>query len=274
MQPGFQAANVDAVGSDRVVCVAKMGTLRAKAFQVFFGKDGSLFVSFPYFRHREGILSVSRLPANGEKQTTVHLEQGGKVTSHRIKYSHHPSGRANFSQTGKIRTEIFRQSVSLDIQHGHIFSLQIQGLQALESPDSGKQKKNSNRRTTIEFEVPQSDAIKFVARWFDATRMRFSNPTPTIGPWIWGADPDGTTTLGCLIANPYLNARHVLLITLVPSPRLGSEPEIFIFSGGFDPQEIMTDATKDAECLMFKYPVEDVEAVKQRIGSVDYMPER
>jgi hypothetical protein len=74
---------------------------------VFFGKDGDLFVTFPYFRHREGILSICRLQANGENQTTVNLEQGGKVTSHRVKYSHHLSGRAHFSPAVPPYTNTF-----------------------------------------------------------------------------------------------------------------------------------------------------------------------
>ena len=61
---GFQAENVDVIRCERVVCVVKVGNSRAKAFQVFFGADGSLFISFPYFRHRTGILSSSALPAN------------------------------------------------------------------------------------------------------------------------------------------------------------------------------------------------------------------
>lgn len=269
---GFEAENVDAVRCDRVVCVAKMGDLRVKAFQAFFGKDGDLFVTFPYFRHREGILCVSSLPGNGETQTIVNLEQRGKVTSHRVKYSHHVSGRAHFSQTGKIRTEICRQSVPLNAQHGHIFSLQVQGLRALESLNLGKQRANSSRRTTIEFEVPQSDGIKFVGRWFDISRMRFSNHAPTIGPVLSVSDPDGVIMEGCLIASPYLNTKHYLLVTVVPIQKLGLEPELFVFCGGFDPPEIMADVTRNAECLMFKYPIHDADAVMQRIGSVDFVP--
>src|SRR3982074_3490622 len=115
----FQAKNVAAVQSERVVCVVKIGDLTAKAFQIGFDKDGSLFIHFPYFRHRTGILSSAEIPATGERKVDVNLEHGGKVTSHLVKYSHHPDGRAQFSQDGKILTAIVRQSISLDTQHGH-----------------------------------------------------------------------------------------------------------------------------------------------------------
>src|ERR1700676_4393613 len=134
----FQAGNITAIRSERIVCVAKTDKVRMKVFQVFFGADGSLFVSFPYFHHRIGLLSSCFIPATGTRQAQVNLEQGGKVTSHLVKYSHHADGRAHFSQTGKIVTAIKRQSIALEKQHGHMFSLLIQGLHALEVADPKK----------------------------------------------------------------------------------------------------------------------------------------
>jgi hypothetical protein len=85
---GFQAKTVAAVRSQRVVCVVKVSELRAKAFQIGFDKDGSLFVNFPYFQHRTGILSSSEIPATGERKADVNIEHGGK--SHRTASSIHP----------------------------------------------------------------------------------------------------------------------------------------------------------------------------------------
>ena len=89
---GYQAQNVDAIRAERVVCTIRAGQLRVKAFQIIFHKDGSFFISFPYFRHRTGLLSISSIPANGSRESQVNLEYGGKVTSHLVKYSHHVGG--------------------------------------------------------------------------------------------------------------------------------------------------------------------------------------
>ena len=43
---GFQAVNINAVRRERVVCVAKVGDLRAKAFQIVFDRDGSYLLRF------------------------------------------------------------------------------------------------------------------------------------------------------------------------------------------------------------------------------------
>ena len=118
----------------------------------------------------------------------MNLEHGGKVTSHLVKYSHHVDGRAHFSQDGKIFTTIKRQSVALEKQDGHIFSLLIQGLNALDPAQDDLQ---SSNHAAIEFAMEPPAAVKFVGRWFDVNAMRFSNPTTTIGPVVPGLDPDG-----------------------------------------------------------------------------------
>jgi hypothetical protein len=223
---GYQAQNVDAVRAERVVCTVRAGQLRVKAFQIVFHKDGSFFISFPYFRHRTGLLSISSIPANSFRESQVNLEHGGRVTSHLVKYSHHIDGRAHFSQDGRIFTTIKRQSVALDKQDGHIFSLLIQGLGAL---DPAHDELLSSKRAAIEFAMAPPEAIKFVGRWFDVNAMRFSNPTPTIGPVVAGLDPDGDQRDQIFTASPYENARHVLAVSCVPIPSLGPEPEIFLF---------------------------------------------
>ena len=269
---GFHAVNINAIRCERVVCVVKAADLRAKAFQIVFGEDGSLFITFPYFRHRTGILSASAIPVTGTRQSQVNLEQGGKVTSHLVKYSHHTDGCAHFSQSGKIITAIKRQSIALDRQHGHIFSLIIQGLHALDVAHAVKDAGTSPKRGVVDFQIEPSEAIKFVGRWFDVTKMRLNNPTPTIGPTLLTLDPDGVQRNACLFASPHANAKHVLAVTCERVPKLGPQPEMFMFYGGFDPAEIMTDPTKEAGFLAFLYPQSEADKIRERLGSVDYIP--
>jgi hypothetical protein len=68
---GFQAGNITAIRSELVVCAIRASDLRVKAFQIVFRRDGSLFVTFPYFRHRIGLLSVSAIPATGTRAVLV-----------------------------------------------------------------------------------------------------------------------------------------------------------------------------------------------------------
>lgn len=269
---GFQAGNVEAIRSERVVCTLTAGELRIKAFQVVFSNDGSLHIAFPYFKHRTGILCASHIPATGTRESQVNLEDGGKVTSHFVKYSHHASGEALFSQTGKIMNSIRRQSIALDKQHGHLFTLLVQGLTALDLVHPVKDAITSTKRAIIDFALETTEAVKFVGRWYDVNKMRFNNPTPTIGPTLLMTDPDGKQINACMVASPAENAQRILAITCEPIPKLGPEPEIFLFYGGFDPADVMNDLTKEAGFLAFVYPVSQAEKIRARLGSVDYVP--
>ena len=271
---GFQAKTVTAVRSQHVVCVVRVSELRAKAFQIGFDKDGSLFIHFPYFQHRTGILSSSEIPATGERKADVNIEHGGKVTSHRVKYSHHPDGRAHFSQDGKIFTAIKRQSISLDIQNGHMFTVYIQGFHALDVAKTAKDTEGIYaNRSLIDFRIePATEAIKFVGRWLDINKLRVKEPSATVGPRHAMVDPDGVRTDAILVASPHASAKHVLAISCVAIPRLGPDPEIFLFHGGFDAPETMTDPTKIAGFLAFLYPLSEAANVRGRLGSVDYVP--
>jgi hypothetical protein len=274
MMTGFQAGNIDAIRAERVVCTVKIGDARWKVFQIFFGKDRSLFITFPYYRHREGLLCASGIPpTDALNPQQINLAIGGKVTSHLVKYSHHPDGRAHFSQTGKIVTAIKRQSIDLDTQDGHMFSLNIQGVGSLDVADPLKDTNKGAKRQVVDFEVEPTEALKFVGRWYDVDRMRFNNPVPTIGPIVPLLDDAGVSRLGCMIASPYENARHVLLLTCESIPPLGSQAqETFIFVGGFDPKENFTDITREAGFLAFIYPISEADKLKEQIGTVDYHP--
>src|SRR5260370_38215581 len=243
---GVKAKAVGAVRTERIVCVVKVSELRAKAFQIGFDKDGTLFIHFPYFQHRTGILSSSEIPATGERKADVNIEHDGKVTSHRVKYSHHPDGRAHFSQDGKIFTAIKRHSISLDTQNGHMFTLYIQGLHALDVAKTAKDAEGiSVNRSVINFQIePTAEAIKFVGRWLDINKLRVIEPNVTVGPRHTMVNPDGVRTDAILVATPLADTKHVLAITSTGIPTLGPDPEIFLFHAGIDSPYTMTHPPK------------------------------
>lgn len=153
-----------------------------------------------------------------------------------------------------------------------MFSLLIQGLNALDAAHPTKDAVTSIERAIVEFAVDSPEAIKIVGRWFHVHRVRCSNPARTIGPIITTMDPDGIQRNAILVASPKGNARHLLAITCEHIPRLGPDPEIFMFYGGFDPVEIMDNANRQAGFLAFLYPIADAIKLRERLGSVDYIP--
>jgi hypothetical protein len=264
---------VEAFRSARIIITLQSGAKRHKVLQLFFGRDQSLFVNFPYFRHRMGILASATIPGNGKAESQINLQIGGKIASHLVKYSHHPDGRAHFSQDGKVRTEIKRQSVALSEQRGHIFTIIIQGLEGFDEANVVKDTGNSAKRSALTFQLgdmPGSETVKLVGRLFDVSALSFvGQPQPTVGPILATQDPDGNRRNGFLIASPHDNSRHVLLITCDQVPRVSSESELLVFYGGFAAPPIMNDTAQDAGFLAFIYPAAEAEQLKKTIGAID-----
>ena len=269
----MDSVKVEAFRSARIILTLQDGSRRYKACQLFFGRDRSLFVNFPYFRHRTGILAEATIPGNRQTTSHVNLQIGGRIASHLVKYSHHPDGRAHFSQDGKVRTEIKRQSVALDEQWGHIFTVLMQGLEGFDEADANKDTGSSPKRTVLTFQLGEesgSQTIKLVGRWFDVAALNLGGQRPpTIGPMLAAQDPDGKRQNGFLVASPYDNARHVLFITCELVPRVSPESELLLFYGGFAAREAMNDTAQDAGFLAFMYPVADAEELKKTIGNID-----
>ena len=193
-----------------------------------------------------------------------------------MKYSHHPDGRAHFSQTGKVRTEIIRQSTPLDAYRGHMFSVLIQGVEGFDRANERKDFGTTPKRTTLPFEVENSvvpEAIKFAGFWYALSTLPLgANPPSIVWPQFNAITPAGKHQNGFLVASPYDNAQHVLFIACEPIPRLGPEPETLIFYGGFDPRETMDDVTRAAGFLAFSYPAANADDLKTKLGTIDLSP--
>lgn len=269
----MNSVKVKAFRSERVIVTLQLGVRRNKILQLFFGRDRSLYVSFPYFRHRTGIVAAATIPGNGQTTSQVNLQIGGKIASHLVKYSHHADGRAHFSQDGKVFTQIKRQSVELDQQCGHIFTVQVQGLEAFDPADGKKDIGISPKRTALTFELPEDSAmatIKLVGRWFDISALNFGNQRPAVvGPLVPTRSANGKQQNGFLVASPYDNARHVLLITCEPIARVSPELESLLFYGGFSPRDVMDDTSREAGFLAFLYPAANAENLRKTIGTID-----
>ena len=205
---------VKAFLSEHIVVTVHADGHRHKIFQLLFGKDGSMYVTFPYFQHSKGILA--EVTVDGPPGTTaqVDLARTGKVASHLVKYSHHPDGEAHFSQHGKILTVIRRRSVPLIEQDGHIFTVLIQGLRAFDSVGNTTEHKVSSKRTTLTFAVKDKfpRAIRFIGRWYWTEDLPIEPRPPVIGPQIQAVESDGITHNALMVGNPH-DKKHVLLLS-------------------------------------------------------------
>jgi hypothetical protein len=259
--------------TEKYVITVRTNANLYKIFQIQFQKDGSLQINMPYFIHQEGLLSEAVVPNNTSFPYELSLIPGGKVTTHRVHYSHHVDGEAHFAQDKKIYTRIRRKSVPLKSQSGHIFTILIWGIPNFELASSLKDQTSTNNRAVLTFnfnEVP--NAIKFVGMWYSTRFLRknFTGKRET-SPKVSLMSPDGRVREGFLLIDPFLEDgdKYALAIYCekVPSE---DKKETLTFMGGFDPTEIINDHSRETKVLTLMYPAENVEELRKQIGSVDY----
>lgn len=264
--------------SERYIVTAGIGPHRYKVLQIIFGKrDGSLFVNFPYFKHSEGLISLVTFPSGMKPTMDLSLKPGGKVTSHLVKYAHHPDGMAHFSQTGRVTSVIQKQSIPLAKAEGHIFSAQLQYLRDFEVADPKKDSGiHTNRRTVLTFNLGKSEpeAVKIVGRWYSRatlnSRIQGGN---ILGPKVACETPTGKKYWAFLLAPPRgtPTQEYVLLLTCEGIPQLDKQKRSALtFIGGFDSPDIMNDLTKKATFLALSYPASNPEELAKQLGSIDY----
>lgn len=106
--------NINVVSAERYVVVAETDCGHRKIFQILFSKkDGSLFVTFPYLKGCSARVGTLVMPKGVGYHEQFHVGKDFPVSAHLVKYSHHPSGQAHFSLTGKVRTTIKKDSMRL-----------------------------------------------------------------------------------------------------------------------------------------------------------------
>ena len=264
--------------AEKFVLCAVVGGDHYKLVQVIFQRtDGSVFVSFPYYRHTTGLVSVATIEAHGSQ---MELKPGGKIASHLVKYVHHPDGEAHFSQTGKVFTAVRRKAVPLDQAGGHLFTAHAVGFDAFDTlTDAERQAAPTKRRTILNFDFGQSRplAVKVVAQLYPSESFAIqgappTTPSPGPVPVVVGGS---VARLAFFVSPPVgrSGANRILVLTAEEWIAEHGDGPSLSFIGGFDPPEHARDVARSTEVLALTYPVESVEALREEIGTIDFAAE-
>ena len=264
--------------AERYVITVEVNTHRYKLLQFMFRKtDGSLFITFPYYEHSEGIVSLIIWTPQNVPPADLSLEPGGKATSHLVKYSHHPDGRAHFSQDGKVYTAIKKQSVPISKIQGHTFTVQLQGLTSFEQLDRTEHNLPPTVKRTIlnfSFGTEAPAAVKIVGRWYSQAVLMNNMQSGILGPVMTAVNPAGRSYSAFLCSAPERHAGEgrILVITCEPIPSLSKDEETTLtFIGGFDEPAIVNDLSKTTSFLALSYPIENADELATRIGTIDFV---
>lgn len=243
-----------------------------KLCQLMFLRDGSLTVSFPYFQEAACQLAIGTMPG-APMIPHLTLNQNLWGSSHSVKYTHHLDGRAHFSQDGRIRTIVRRQSVPLTDADGHIFTFSVQGFSAFKALPKEQRHAPGARRTNLFFRFAKKSlsAIKLVGYVYRREKFLDSlvDPKPPVGPIMSLIGPDGQVRAGAIITAP--NAPERILVVAAESiPPLNRGRPTMVFIAGFDPPELVNDYTRTSDFLFMASPPGDLERIIREYGTVDF----
>jgi hypothetical protein len=211
---------------------------------------------------------------------TIDLKEHGRVSTHQVKFTHHPTGEVLFSKTGRVRSEIRRQSFPLSGPIGHLFQLHAYWLSGFEllSEERLKRKK-LYLPFRIEAKIPAG--IVLSAQWRRKAaildNVEAASARSTVGPAPKALDrPTGKRTQLFLLGQPANSPLQDHLIVIecdeAPPPS-GVEASTMILMGGWDPHEVQEPGLKPSApatgFLTFMYPAGRPEELKTLIGTLD-----
>lgn len=267
---------ISTVRAEKYIVLINTGLYRSKVMQIIFHNDGSIFITFPYFSHTNGIVSLLTFPANLKRATDLSMLDGGKATSHLVKYSYHPDGNVQFSQDGKVYTKVRKHCPPINQLQGHFFSARIQGLGSYEQFNPEKERlKKPHERTFIEafLEKRKPAAVKISGLVYQREKIRRETEDRMIRPVTSARDPSNKLFLTCVCSAPlgHISENTCILLTCEPIPRVDKTSEAHLsFIGGFDEKSVIFDQSKETTFLFFAYPVNNIDDLTQKVGSIDF----
>jgi hypothetical protein len=262
--------NLSVLKSEKFVIAVEAPSGKFKLFQIVCGRDGSIFVPFPYYKHSSAQLTERTL--NGGQKYPSDLNVAGPLTMHHVKYTHHMDGEAHFSQHGKILTKIRRRANSLQAYSGHLFTVQLQGLSDFEQVKDGDLHKSG--RLLVCGRLPSEPAsLKLVAHVYSAAELaqRMVSRDDS-GPWIRTVRDQKEYAAALLAVGDNANpTARILTLSFEDIPTVFlNQPSGFCFLGGFDAPETAFDHTQDTSFLVLLSPAgDDPSAIARQFGSVD-----
>src|SRR5437773_11220128 len=106
-----------AYSADLVVMAVRNASMHKKIFQINFkSNDGSLFVRVPYVKLGVVRVGVVEYPVGNPE--SLLFGESAPVTTHAVKYAHHPDGEAHFSLDGKVCTRVRTNVVPVTADEG------------------------------------------------------------------------------------------------------------------------------------------------------------
>lgn len=225
-----------------------------KLFKITFGRDGSIYVPFPYMDKKRGILAEAD-PASESDPRTLNLRRNGTIVDYDVKFSHHTSGVVQFSKSGEPAHLPRRQSFPLTAPFGRLFEFRLYGLRGFAKFDG----KAAKRALAVPFFFPDRHptALLVAVEWRRKADILNNSTGNELGPLVnMVRRGNGAFSSGLLLGQPTSSPlqEHVLLVSAGEILHAdGADHPTSVFLGGWDAHE--ETAPSSARMLVFLYPI-------------------
>jgi hypothetical protein len=188
-----------------------------------------------------------------------------------VKYSHHPTGRANISQTGRIQT-ISKEAVPLRNVRGPLFVLRLQGLAAFQKLGV---KDTEDRSVLFAGFSDDIQAFQVVGSLLRRSDVLARSNVDVLGPVVNSLDTSGNLRTEILLGPPTDYPLHELVMTMrvLPARPVGRiEDPFLLMLAGFDSPLSLHTPEAESSFLALAYPVRNPSVLSQIVRSIDLAP--
>jgi hypothetical protein len=262
--------NLQVLRSEKFVIAVETPSGKFKLFQILCGRDGSLFVPFPYYKYSAAQLTERTLKGGQSYPSDVNV--AGPLTMHHVKYTHHMDGEAHFSQHGKILTKIRRRANPIQAYGGHLFTVQLQGLADFQQVTERDQHKSGRMLVSLRLHC-EPTSLKLVAHLYaTADLLQRTVLRGDTGPWIRVVRDQKEYAAVVLAVGDNANPMgRLLTLSFEENPiTFPNQASGFSFVGGFDAPQTAFDHSQDTSFLiLLSSPGADPSEIARHFGSVD-----
>ena len=239
------------------------GLLRKIALIQFNQRDGSVFVQVPYFERSDGFVGVLEVDSSPREPLEYDFRVGAK-TSHLVKLSYHPDGRAHFSQTNKVRQMVGRSATPLDDYRGPMFAIVAQGLREFRT---GKARRGA---TLVNLGRASDEQRLTLTGYWHRTPELSEVSQGEVGPTVRFRIRD-TWKAGEALAPRAGKRPHERCVIVSPevAEKSGDGEPFVLMMGAFDVEPDASGPPKGAQCLVAAYPRSAMERLPDALDSID-----
>lgn len=259
-----KAKKIQILTAERFVLNIEYSNLRRKIFTLFFGKDNSLYIDFPYYKHKRGLIKVATLPKFKMKQFKIPLSNDAFLIDHPPKFTYHPDGRAHFSKDSKLLTIVKKNTIPMRTVNGHLGTIISNDIDGFEID---KKSIGTIKRSILNFRLnSKPKSFRIILSKFQKDCVGRIGNIDHAKPF--GKLTNNTNAVYFVITNnKYKDSSNTYCVILVCEiDSYNSQEKDFMFYGGFDHQTVVNDPSKETTMLFYLAPFEDKEKILKEIN--------